>query len=202
MERVVRSFQSRRNDVRLLETNTGIVVQKHYLQHRECYREQKVYRKLLRSDVPHAYVIGCGERWLRMTFLPGKNLVDILNEQEETGQIQWNIWEKLVQWLMMFHRATSLVMNDVNLRNFIYDPVTGTLYGVDFEECGEGSMTRMAALLAAFIRNYAPENTPVKRKIAEYVLREFSCCLSVPLQELLKETEKQGAFLQERRSKK
>ena len=201
-EQMISKFQSRRNNVQLIKTNAGKVVQKSYSQKEDCSRELKIYKMLRGTSVPHAHVTDCDSMWIEMTYLPGENLVDILDGQEQSGIIRWTIWEKLVKWLLCFHETTGHVMTDVNLRNFLYDPGSDVLYGVDFEACEEGSMTRTAALLAAYIRHYAPENTRIKQEIAEYVLKEFSRCLSIPMQELLMETEKQEAFLRERRKKK
>ena len=195
-------YKSRRNQVWLCHVEDHPMVVKSYQSSDAFFREQNIYKCLQNRKLPHAKVISAADDRLVMTHLPGENLVDVLDRQERSGIIHWTVWEKLVSWLVDFHRITGCIMTDANLRNFLYASETDTLYGVDFEACEEGSMTQMAALLAAYIRNYAPENTPIKRKIAEYVLQEFSRCLSVPLQELLMETENQEAFLLERRKKK
>lgn len=201
-ERVLCRFRSRRNEVQLVKVGDVEIVQKQYDQKDNYSRERKIYEMLQGGYLKHAQVTDCGSLWIRMTHLPGRNLVDVLDDQENSGIICQTVWEKLVRWLVDFNTITGLVMTDVNLRNFLYDPETDTLYGVDFEECAEGSLFRTAALLAAYITNYSPENTTVKREIAEYILQEFSCCLNIPMQELLMETERQEAFLLERRNKK
>lgn len=195
-------YKSRRNQVCLCQVENHPVVVKKYQSRDAFFREQNIYRCLHNNDLPHAKVISAAGNCLIMTHLPGENLVDILEGQERSGIIHWTVWKKLISWMIDFQKITGCIMTDVNLRNFLYASETDTLYGVDFEECKEGSITQTAALLAAYIRNYAPENTPIKRKIAEYVLQEFSHCLSIPMQELLVETEKQEGFLLERRKKK
>ena len=195
-------YKSRRNQVWLCQAENQSVVVKNYQSSDAFCREQNIYKCLQNSELPHAKVISAADDRLVMTHLPGENLVDVLDRQERTGIIHWEVWKKLISWLTGFYETTGCIMTDVNLRNFLYAPETDILYGLDFEESEEGSMTRTAALLAAYICNYAPENTPIKRKIAEYVLQEFSHCLGVPMQELLAETEKQEVFLLERRKKK
>lgn len=201
MQKIFR-YKSRRNQVWLCQAENQSVVVKNYQSRDAFCREQNIYKCLQNSELPHAKVISAADDRLVMTYLPGENLVDVLDRQERSGIIHWTVWKKLTSWMVDFHKITGCIMTDVNLRNFLYASETETMYGVDFEECKEGSITQTAALLAAYIRNYAPENTPIKRKIAEYVLQEFSHCLSVPMQELLAETEKQEVFLLERRKKK
>lgn len=200
--RELRRFQSRRNAVKLVQTEQGYAVLKAYGDAGARAHEQWVYRLLQGSALPHARISGVLPDQLLLTVLPGRVLTELLEEQELTGAVDWRIWNELVRWLIGFHHSTGLVMTDVNLRNFLYDPETQTLYGLDFEECAEGTLLRTAGLLAAYIRNYAPEHTPLKEKIAEYVLREFSRCLEIPVEELLAEAQKQEIFLQNRRKAK
>lgn len=192
-------YKSRRNCVRRIQAGDGFIVQKQYQDETSCRNELRIYNLLQGTPLACAEVLRAEDLQICMTRLPGKNLVDILEDQEQSGIIQWTIWKKLVDWLLSFHQTTGLVMTDVNLRNFLYASETDTLYGVDFEECGEGNFVSVAALLAAYIRNYAPQNTPVKQKIAGYILQEFSCRLHVPVEKLLFETEKQETLLLKRR---
>lgn len=199
MEKILQQFKSRRNRVSLLQTKRGPVVQKTYLITDCCLRELQVYEKLRDSDLPHVALLDKGESWIWLQPVQGYDLVSILEEQETSGQICWDPWRQLVFWLVRFEKITGLVMADLNLRNFLYASEDKTLYGLDFEECTEGSLVQTAALLTAYILHYAPEETPVKRKIAEYVLHQFSEHLHADMRELLLETKKQEAFLLSRR---
>lgn len=196
---ILRQYESRRNRAQLIKTSEGIFVQKEYHQVEAYLREKSIYERLRYCDLPCAKLIRDEKQKLLITLLPGRNLVDILSEQEATGRICWSVWDKLADWLSEFYRLTGLVMQDVNLRNFLYDDQTGTLYGLDFEECGKGDPLSMAALLAAYIQTYAPENTPLKQEISDYVLQSFSRQLGIPFQALTLETQKQEAFLHRRR---
>ena len=113
--------------------------------------------------------------------------------------VEWIVWEELVAWLVKFYHLTGYIMTDVNLRNFLYDATTQTMYGLDFEECMEGDAIKEAAKLAAYILQYSPEKTPAKIKIAEYVLYQFSRHLDTDVQVLLTEAKKQEALLLLRR---
>lgn len=193
-------YQSRHNDVHLVRTENGIFVLKQYRQEESWQKELQIYRKLLGSGLPHGEVLRAEPLQISLSHLPGENLVEVLERQETTGVVDWAVWDKLADWLMEFYRLTGLVMQDVNLRNFLYDDNTKTLYGLDFEECGKGDPLSMAALLAAFIRTYAPENTPLKQEFSDYVLRSFSRKLGISFRALTLETKKQEAFLRRRRN--
>lgn len=198
-ERILHQYRSRRNCAQLIKMNGTVFVEKQFPEIENFRRELQIYRKLQGRSLPHAQVISAADRTLLLTHLPGKNLVEILDTQESTGTIDWHVWDKLVKWIADFYCLTGFVMTDVNLRNFLYDDAAKTLYGLDFEECTEGDPALMVSRLAAFIRTYAPENTPLKQEIAEFVLTGLSRQISLDLQILLLETQKQEALLLMRR---
>lgn len=158
-----------------------------------------VYEKLRTSDLPHAQILCSDDQTIFLTHLPGKTLLEVLETQEAFGHVKEQVWQELVAWMVEFSWVTGLVMTDLNLRNFLWEEENETVYGLDFEECAEGELITSAACLAAYIRTYAPEQTPVKQKIAKIVLEEFSWHLGIDLQMLLLETEKQEARLKMRR---
>lgn len=174
-------------------------MQKQFQQIERFRRELQIYRKLQDSKLPHAKVISTEDQMLLLTRLPGKNLVEILETQESTGTIDWQVWDKLVKWIANFYCFTGFIMKDVNLRNFLYDDNTKTLYGLDFEECSEGDPAFMVSMLAAFIQTYEPKNTPLKQEIAKFVLTGLSRQLSIELPILLLDTKKQETLLLMRR---
>lgn len=197
--KILLQYKSRRNCAQLIQTDDDILIRKMYQQPKSYRQELQAYELLQGSSIPHAELVCSREQLLMLTLLPGRDLVEILEQQETTGVVNWTVWDKLADWLSEFYRVTGLVMQDVNLRNFLYDDQTGTLYGLDFEECGKGDPLFMAALLAAYIQTYAPENTPLKQEISDYVLQSFSRQLGIPFQALTLETKKQEAFLHRRR---
>jgi len=151
------------------------------------------------QQLPCAQMLSVEGTTIFMTKLPGSNLVTVLEKQESEGV--WNpvVWAKLVDWLVTFRDLTGLSMTDVNLRNFLYDENTQTVYGLDFEDCGEDSLLFSAGRLAAFIRTYNPENTRIKQEISQFVLHRFSQQLGVDLQTLFRESKRQETLLLMRR---
>jgi hypothetical protein len=201
-EKTLLTYKSRRNRVRLVQHNTERYVIKSFSEEESFQKELEIYRMLQTRDFPCARVIIADKKTLVLTELPGINLVDCLEEQEKSGDINFEIWGKLVEWLTAFQKQTGFVMTDVNLRNFLYDKKSRALYGVDFEECAKSDIIATAASLAAFIRNYFPENTPLKREISRFVLEQFARNYDLETEILLHESEKQEIILLERRKNK
>ena len=200
VENTLYQYKSRRNRVCLLKTDGGLLVIKQYLQELACHRELLIYEKLRDSSLPHAELIWVRGNTICLTCLPGKTLLEVLEAQEASGCVEETVWRKLADWLVRFSDTTEFVMTDVNLRNFLWEEEKKTIYGLDFEECAEGDLITTATRLAAYIRTYAPEETPVKQEIARIVLEEFSRHLGIDMQRLFLETEKQEVRLKQRRT--
>jgi len=198
----IKQYKSRRNEACLVQTGTGKAVRKTFTEDGAFEREVQIYTLLENTDIPCAKVLSVEERTLVLTKLPGETLVDCLSRQEAAGQPLWDVWDKLAAWLIGFHDHTGFVMTDVNLRNFLYDEKSQTLYGLDFEECAPGSLLTVAAGIAAFIRTYAPANTPLKREVSQYILNLFASSCSLDLNDLLRESGRQEATILERRNKR
>lgn len=196
---VLLTYKSRRNRACLVQTEAGRYVSKDFSYRERYLKEFRVYRLLQDAELPCAQVVlACNNRLL-LTELPGKNLVECLERQEAEQIIKWDIWTALVDWIIGFHHITGMIMQDINLRNFLYDEKTKTLYGLDFEDCAEGELFGDAAKLAAHIRIYSPENTPIKQAIANYVLEMFSEKCNYHMDMLHRESKIQEVLLLERR---
>lgn len=198
-EQTLAQYFSRRNSAALVQTAAGQFVVKTFAEESAFQKELHIYSLLQSTRLPCAQVIRADGKTLTLTRLPGQNLVDHLQQQEQDGLPQWDVWEKLVAWLTAFQKHTGFVMTDVNLRNFLYDAKTKTLYGLDFEECDRGGMLIPAAAVAAYIRAYKPENTPIKQAISQYVLQLFADSCALEPEALAQESERQEAKLLERR---
>lgn len=199
----IKSFRSRRNRVELIQTDEGRVVIKAFFEESSFQKELQIYRSLQDSQVTCPKLIAAEDKLLMLSPLPGQTLVDVLQQQEQTGVINWDVWEKLTDWLLLFWQHTGLVMTDVNLRNFMYDENTNMLYGLDFEQCREAAPEECAATLAAFIRTYRPENTPLKHRISQFVLTRFAKALEVEMDILCDLSARQEReILQRRKNRK
>ena len=198
-EQILNTYRSRRNHAALIRTDGGRVVKKTFADEAAFQNELHIYKLLQDTPLPCARLMGTERNTLLLSELPGQTLVDWLERQEQTGLPLWPMWEQLADWLSAFHRYTGLVMTDVNLRNFLYDEATNTLYGLDFEECGPGSMLVPAARAAAFIRTYRPANTLLKQEISHYVLARFARSCGLEADTLAAESRHQEQALLARR---
>lgn len=165
-------------------------------------KEIEVYLLLAGTPLPHAQVLEAGSQWLRLSFLPGVTFTKLLEEQEQADAFDFAPWKRLADWVMAFTRLTGLIIADCNLRNFIYDEKTQTAYGLDFEECCVGNEQEMAAQLCAFVLLYAPENTPMKRALAQMLQTYFAQelqCNAARLAEMIAENQR---AIQKRRDQK
>lgn len=198
-EQIVKQYKSRRNSASLVQSDAGRLVVKTFAEEESFQKELQIYRLLENRELPCAKVIRAENRTLVLSELPGQNLVDCLERQERTGLPVWDVWEKLVNWLILFQRYTGYTMTDVNLRNFLYDENTKILYGLDFEECGSCNMIIPAAGVAAFIRTYEPEHTALKQEISQYVLKLFAQNCRMEEDRLFLESKRQEEYIMERR---
>lgn len=201
-EQILESYKSRRNCAQLIQTPAGRFVRKTFAEESSFQKELQIYELLHSKKIACARVIEAGNKTLLLSHLPGRNLVDCLQQQEQLGKPIWSVWEKLVQWVTAFHKETGLAMTDVNLRNFIYDETENMLYGLDFEECEACDMLISAAGVAAFIRTYKPENTALKQEISRYVLELFAQNGEMEVESLFLETARQEEKILARRKNK
>lgn len=201
MSQTLHTYKSRRNQALLIQTRWGTAVQKIFSNEEDFLHELTIYRRLAGSDIPSASVISACHRTLTLTKLPGLTMLEVLEQQEQSQQCNMAVWDQLVDWLVRFESVTGCVMMDMNLRNFIYDPNKYILYGIDFEECAPGNLLDVAATLAAFVRLYAPENTPVKKQVSNHLLSLFSQHLSVDMVVLFQLSKQKEILLLQRRKK-
>lgn len=70
------------------------------------------------------------------------DFIDHIEDKGRSPEDFYPIVDSLCEWFDSFYRALQksfhkkIVMKDVNLRNFIFRE--GKIYGIDFEEAGEG----------------------------------------------------------------
>ena len=198
-EQALEKYKSRRNSVSPVQADEGRFVIKTFSEEGSFRKELQIYRLLQNTNVPCARIIRAENKTLVLSELPGRNLVECLEQQEQTGIPVWEVWGKLVEWLIAFQRHTGFVMTDVNLRNFLYDEKARILYGLDFEQCEVCSMEIPAASVAAYIRTYDPENTLLKQKISQYVLDLFVQGCGLEADALFQESGRQEMKILERR---
>lgn len=184
--RLVKPFRSKKNQVWLLQAEhqqegTLSIVYKQVeasagsSEQTKLKQEANLLTGLLGEGVPVPLLRGVGKACLVMDYLPGMPLCDFLQKQEELAQGEADLSAAalealalLTAWLKRFYRAAEkvtgkpLIMEDVNLRNFLM--TDGCLYGLDFEDCGVGKQEEEAGKLCAYLYTYDPAATLWKIK--------------------------------------
>lgn len=196
----VKTFKSKRNRVSLIDTERGLLVEKVYPDSGNAAKEAGIYDLLRGHALKTPQLIKAEEGRLLLSYLQGTDFVRLLEQQEETKP-DYAPWDKLVDWILAFYKATGFALTDVNLRNFLYDSESGEVFGLDFEECGPGETREMIAGLCAYILLYDPPYTSVKKQIVQHVQKYGAeiLCMSAGLEE---RTERAVKIIQERRQKR
>jgi len=115
------------------------------------------------------------------------------------------IIQDLCDWLIDFYGSIkkitgeSVILGDIHLRNFIYSPGNGGIYGLDFEDCKHGTPETDIARLCVFILTYDPPYTKVKIRMAGNLLLRLSKGLALDQTRLRSEMNRELAELKERR---
>lgn len=191
----VKTFKSKKNQVWLLqavhqsEGKLSIVYKQVEASHlsggkSKLQQEAALLTGLRTEGVPVPLLRGQGKDCLVMDYLPGIPLCEYLQQQEELAQSEATLSAEsiealvlLTDWLNQFYRAAEkvsgnpLVMQDVNLRNFLM--TEDGLYGLDFEDCGVGEQEEEAGKLCAYLYTYDPVGTPWKMKAIDCLMAMF-----------------------------
>ena len=199
--KLIRSFTSKRNEVFLAQTGSSLCVVKRFADREDAKREREIYSLLSESSLLTAKLLFADECELRLSYIEGTNFTELLEQQEEAGAADFAPWEALAGWLDCFHKRTGLVMGDCNLRNFICG-TDGRAFGLDFEECCEGSFLTMASSVCAFVQLYHPEKTPLKLSVSDFLQGKFAEYTGISRKTIEEETERQEAVILERRNRK
>lgn len=177
-------LRSKRNRVEKVPLpGGGWGVRKDFGANLEGYRvELETVRRLEGAGVRVAPVLRAEEPVILYQWLPGETLCDLL-DQAEADPVPAKRLERalprLCQWLKGFYAASGgLILGDAHLRNFLLLP-EGEIAGVDFEVCRPGPREEDAARLAVFTLAYDPALTPIKRRLASFLLQ--GCCRELGL---------------------
>ena len=155
-------FTSRRNFVRTVGYGGQTAVRKLFFSPEDWQREEENLRALT-GIVPVPKRVASVPGILLMEYLPHPTLLNELERQEREG-FSAAPWLSLRRWLEKAHACTSLVPSDGNLRNFLWDGAQVT--GLDFENYIPGELSEALPSVAAFLLEYDPSDTPVKRQAA------------------------------------
>lgn len=198
---VLKKFTSKRNDVFLAEDENGRFVIKRYARAGNAAAEKAVYDLLSGGKVRIPKLLSYGEHELKLEYVDGVTLTELLESQESAESVDFAPWETLVKWLCLFNKETGLAPGDCNLRNFILD-AQGQVCGIDFEQCGESGILEAASAVCAFVELYNPQETPLKMSVSHFLQEKFSEIAGISAQELAEQTACQKSAIISRRERK
>ena len=164
-------FLSKRNYVQL---NSG-VVEKYFKSPEAAVFETEMLERLLRLGVRVPAVIKQEDCVLKMSYISGITIPDLLENLEIT-QDQYKLEKAadgIMGWLEDFYNAVDTkgmgeIRGDVNGRNFLFDGEY--VWGVDFEKRVRGKKEQDIGRLIAFILTYNPPGTQIKQLFADRVI--------------------------------
>ena len=165
-------FVSKKNTVVLRDG----LVEKSFSSDTSAVFEAQALRHLQTSGVRVPKVIEQSGCVLKLEYIPGETLPDFIERLETSSWTRQEICtaaDAVINWLNEFYRAvdtdkTGEIRGDVNGRNYIFDGVN--CIGVDFEESIHGEKEQDIGLQIAFILNYDPPDTLVKKIFADRLL--------------------------------
>ncbi|HHX24905.1 MAG: hypothetical protein ACOX2A_05300 [Tepidanaerobacteraceae bacterium] len=177
---IEKQFQSKKNQVYLInfldsEKQNRKCVLKEYRSLSGFEKELTILEGLknLYIRVPKIFNRGCN--YILMEYIDGCTLTEFFEKMEKDTlppEECYVVADELCRWLADFYKGVKvitdkqLIMKDVNLRNFI---VSGSyIYGIDFEDVGEGSCEEDVGKICAFLVTYYPEYTEWKLKLSKY----------------------------------
>lgn len=209
--KIEKNFTSKKNNVYLLKTKkTGgtneYLVYKKYSCPRRMQKEIEMLSLLKEEGLPVPRILTTGEDYIGLEYLQGTLLLDhycyLENAQGSLSQSpdesSYIFIYELLSWFKKFYQVTgkitgtTIIMGDVNLRNFILKEV---IYGIDFEESRESSIAEEIGSLCAFALTYDPAFTPWKTALVSEMQRIFAEELNLDMELLKKETSGQLSFL-------
>jgi tRNA A-37 threonylcarbamoyl transferase component Bud32 len=131
---------------------------------------------VLELSIPKIYEIDEENNILIMSYIPGKNVCDIINNENESYGYKTKIIFKLANWLKNFHEYYKsdnkyLIHGDSNLRNYIF---TDKLWGVDFEESRIGKVEEDIANICTSLITTDPMYTDEKYRLSKKFLYSYS----------------------------
>lgn len=198
---ILKKFTSKRNEVLLAEDENGRFVIKRYAKAGAAAAEKAVYDLLSGGKVRIPKILSSGEHELKLEYVDGVTLTELLESQEHAESVDFAPWEELVKWLCLFNEETGLAPGDCNLRNFILD-AQGRVCGIDFEQCADSGILETAAAVCAFVELYDPQETPLKMSVSHFLQEKFSEIAGISAQELAEQTACQKAAIISRRERR
>lgn len=204
----IERFSSKRNCVVLAQAegcSGEEIVVKDFSQNRAEYElELRVSKALLSRGVAVPKILKTEDGKIFYQYINGIVTIDILEKMEKGPENEeWIMaFDKICIWLSRCYKALreefskEMILGDIHLRNFIWNK---EIYGVDFECVCEGKIETDIARLAVFTVTYNPSCTPIKYKIASYIVKKAEEYMKLDKELIIKEMNSQLEGISKRR---
>jgi tRNA A-37 threonylcarbamoyl transferase component Bud32 len=126
-------------------------------------------------NIPTVYEKDEENNVLIMSYIIGKNLCDMVNDEDVSTKEKQKLLMLLAEWFIDFHKLYKkddkhTLHGDANLRNFIF---SDRLWGVDFEESREGKPIEDIARMCASILTTDPFFTREKKCLTKFFIDTY-----------------------------
>lgn len=169
--KIVKSFRSRKNDVRLIKKDNIYKVMKVYpdINSERLSEELKVLEDCLSQGIPVPRVCHRTENTIILEYLKGDDCRTLFDDPKVDDYM---IIDGVACWLSGFHVAFSeRKRGDCILSNFILTD-TG-LYGIDFEESTLGDQMDDLGNMCTSILRMRPSFTDTRFSQVEYFIKKY-----------------------------
>jgi uncharacterized protein YfeS len=162
-------YISRKNKVILKKVDDQYMVFKHYSSHEECNTEYQRYQDISQKGIKVPHVLRMHDTYMAFSWIDGITALEYMEQNEQSDIFDALMWDEFAKWIIDFLTKMGYLMEDVNLRNYIFQPQSRKVYGIDFEGNIIQSKEAGIAGLLAYIKLYAPENSKWRGFLVDYL---------------------------------
>ncbi len=132
-----------------------------------AWDKEKELLSLLAGSGLCPHIISACDNAIEMSCISGVTVSQAL--KKETASY---IFEKLADWIIRFNKLTKdIVLDDINLKNFIWNEKENSIYGIDFERWHKGDNTQNLAAIMAVISAARYEDLSVGENLYSNIYR-------------------------------
>lgn len=171
----IKRYSSKKNTVQKVEFKDKFYVVKKYDDDLGSHTEIKILEECKKLKIPVPEIIERSEDILILEHIPGINCKKLFDSEETDA-----VLSGIAEWLCDFHSSFEYgrLRGDCILANFIWsDP---KIYGIDFEESGQGNYLRDLGDMCTSILRMRPAFTDNRFRQVEYFLHEYFACSTEP----------------------
>jgi tRNA A-37 threonylcarbamoyl transferase component Bud32 len=190
---IIRKFESRKNNVYLIQDNDDQVPTRFVFKEfsNEFKKNLKIERdiliKLNELKIPTPKILNYTEEYLLLEYIEGQTIIDIVNNNLSNGQILYitdlsKLFEMLGAWFANLHSKTFnkeysvILKGDCVLKNFIYNPksISTNLIGLDFEESHYGSGSVDLGAVCSTVLTLKPRFSKLNYKLCKIFINSYN----------------------------